>query len=71
MSCEGSLCHGCLKLKLTSGRSWNFYSKARLEAWQGDDSFPRGSLGRVVAGVCYCQHPPLESAPMGVLAVIA
>lgn len=76
MCCEGSLCHGWLKL--TSGRSftWNFYSKAGLEARQGDDSFPRGSLGRVVAGVCHrslgcCQHPPLESAPMGALAVMA
>lgn len=24
-----------------------------------------------MAGVCCCQHPPLESAPMGALAVIA
>lgn len=62
---------------VTSGRSftWNFYSKAGLEARQGDDSFPRGSLGRVVAGVCHrslgcCQHPPVESAPMGALAAM-
>lgn len=63
---------------VTSGRSftWNFYSKAGLEARQGDDSFPRGFLGRVVAGVCYrslgcCQHPPVKSAPMGALAAMA
>lgn len=63
---------------VTSGRSftWNFYSKAGLEARQGDDSFPRGSLERVVAEVCHrslgcCQHLPVESAPMGALAAMA